>query len=49
MIVKKEPYQPMNAEFHQELIKEKTIANIKKQMLKMDIQPLDIAPALKGS
>lgn len=48
-MVKKEPYQPMDTEFYQELIKEKTIANIKKLMLKMGILSLDITPALKGS
>ncbi len=49
MIVKKEAYQPMDTESYQELIKQKTIASMKKQMLKMSIQPEDLSPAFHGS
>lgn len=49
MIVKKEAYQPIDTEFYQELIKQKTIANIKKQMLKMGIQTQEIEPVFQGS
>lgn len=38
MIVKKEEYHPMDPIIYQELIKNKTIASIKKRMLKLDIQ-----------
>lgn len=49
MIVKKEPYQPIDTEFHKELIKQKTIATMKKQMLKMGIQPQELTPAFQRS
>jgi len=38
MVVKKEPYRPMNTEHYQELIKQRTIASMKKRMEKLGIQ-----------
>jgi len=43
MIVKKEPYKPIDTEFYKELIKQKKIAAMKNQMIKMGIQPQDLA------
>jgi len=49
MVVKKEPYQPIDTEFYKELIKQKKIATMKKQMLKMGIQLQELAPDFQGS
>jgi len=46
MIVRKEPYQPLDLPIYQELIKAKTIASIKNRMAKMGISLSELNPEL---
>lgn len=45
MVIRKEPYRPMNTQHYQELIKQKTIASLKKRMEKMGIQIHELSTA----
>ena len=49
MIVKKEAYKPIDSEYYQEMIRQRTIASMKKQIIKMGIKTKELLPDLIDS